>query len=115
MVVINERQESYKRVGSLTATSHGAMLLYPTVQGTTDTEKARVIQLRELGHVPMVCLYLADNFISITDCRRESINDLAKIRYETKGLCLMSQNSLGLLDIFLLPEKSGSSIYSVHR
>ena len=56
------KKESYKKVGPLTT-----KFLHPTIQGATDTEEARLIRLRELGHIPMVCLYVADNFNRITN------------------------------------------------
>ena len=91
MVVTTGKKESYKRVGPLTPITCVAKFLHPTIQDVTDTEEARIIQLREFGHTPMVCLYVANNFMRSTDYRRESINNLDEVRYDAKALCWMCQ------------------------
>ena len=57
------KKQSYEKIGPLTP-----KFLHPTIQDATDTEEARLIRLREFGHIPMVCLYVADNFNRITNC-----------------------------------------------
>ena len=86
-VVATGNKESHENVGPLTPTTCAAKIPHPTIQGVTDTEEAWLIRLGELGHISMVCLYVADNFIRITDYRRESIDDLEEVSYGAQALC----------------------------